>query len=70
MFRRPNLANVFEKELDEPRIHMVSYRKPITYMLSKIKPGLYSIESDKGFVIQSNEVLSQTGTLAEYFLTH
>lgn len=48
---------------------MVSFRKPVTYILSKVKDDLYSIESDKGFFKQQNEVLSKVGLIAEYFLT-
>jgi hypothetical protein len=70
MFRRPNFENIFEGCPDEPRIHMVSFRKPITYVLSEVEEGLYSIESDKGFLVPSNFVLTKLGTLGEYFLTH
>lgn len=49
---------------------MVSFRKPITYLLSEVEEGLYSIESDKGFLSPSNYVLSKLGTLGEYLLTH
>ena len=63
MFRRPNFENIFEGFPDEPRIHMVSFRKPTTYLLSEVEPNLYSIESDKGFLMPSNYVLTKLGTL-------
>ena len=43
MFRRPNFNNIFEGCPDEPRIHMVSFRKPITYILSRVENDTYSI---------------------------
>ena len=49
---------------------MVSFRKPVTYILSKVANDCYSIESDKGFLTADNEVLSKLGTVGEYILTH
>lgn len=50
IFRRPDFSNIFEEFPSEPRLHMVSFRKPVTFYLEKkdLQLQTYSIEADKG----------------------
>lgn len=66
MFRRPNFENIF---LNTDRTildnHMSSFRKPGTFILTKMPGGSYSIDADKGpFETQINDVLLKLGTIS------
>ena len=54
MFRRPNFDNVYEDLNNDESLkkeYMNHFKKPSTFFLtkSKLNPGTYSIDSDKGY---------------------
>ena len=49
---------------------MVSFRKPVTFILKKQGEKLYSIDGDPGFLAPDNEALMKLGTYMEYFFTN
>ena len=69
-FKSPHFVGLSEPYDNEPLKFMVSQRKPSTVFLNKVKPGVFSVDGDSGFMSEpSNLVLLKMGKYMENILT-
>ena len=68
-FRNPDFTNVFTEYENEPKKHMVSFRKPISIFLHKISDHAFAMDSDNGLFEEEVVELMNTGKILERSMT-
>jgi hypothetical protein len=53
LFKHPDFKNISDLYNNEPRMYMISQRKPITSYLKILdkEKGIYALDSDKGIFV-------------------
>lgn len=68
-FKTPDLTGLGKNYDAKWMMYMSAYRKPTTFMLRKLSPGLYAVDGDSGIVPALNKDLTEMGVVLEALLT-